>query len=255
MKSTTASGVRNDSSTAASDKEVLHRVFSALETDAQLDMRRHPITLTFAEGVLSMDGELANVAAKTRALRRAAAVPHVRWVVDRLRVEPGAHVEDGAIRDHVRDALLGDSAFQECRLVVQDGDSARTVFDPSGARGTIFVTVRDGIVTLDGNVPSLSHRRLAGALAWWNPGTRNVENRLGVTPPEEDNDGEISDAVRLVLEKDPLVNAGQLRVRTNRACVTLSGVVHTDAERDIAARDAWYVLGVDDVINAIEIYA
>jgi osmotically-inducible protein OsmY len=76
------------------------------------------------------------------------------------------------------------------------------------------VEVTDGVVTLNGDVPSLSHKRLAGALAWWVPGCRDVVNGLEEVPPEEDNDDELTDAVRLVLEKNPFVNATKIRVHS-----------------------------------------
>jgi osmotically-inducible protein OsmY len=111
--------------------------------------------------------------------------------------------------------------------------------------------VEAGVVTLNGQVPSLSHKRLAGVLAWWVPGSRDVINGLEVMPPEEDNDDEITDAVRLALEKDPFVNAAQVRVRTKHAIVTLEGLVAHDTEKHMAECDAWYVFGVDKVINTL----
>jgi osmotically-inducible protein OsmY len=81
----------------------------------------------------------------------------------------------------------------------------------------------EGTVLLEGKVPSFSHQRLAGVLAWWVPGRQNVLNCLEAVPPEEDNDDEVTDAVRLVLEKDPFVNAGQIRISTQK--------LHGDAGR------------------------
>jgi osmotically-inducible protein OsmY len=51
------------------------------------------------------------------------------------------------------------------------------------------------------------------------------------------------------------VNAGQIRVRTKNAIVTLEGLVANDTERDMAEYDAWYVFGVDKVINALAVLA
>ena len=82
--------------------------------------------------------------------------------------------------------------------------------------GVITFTVEDGVVTLDGRVPSLSHKRLAGVLVWWVPGSRDVINGLEVSPIQEDNDDEVTDAIRLVLEKDPFINAGQIQLRIRR---------------------------------------
>ena len=108
---------------------------------------------------------------------------------------------------------------------------------------------------LNGRVSSLSQKRLAGVLAWWVPGSRDVVNGLEVLPPEEDNDDEVTEAVRIVLEKDPFVNAAQIRVSAASYVVTLSGLVSTEKEREMAESDAWYVFGVDKVINKLEVQA
>jgi osmotically-inducible protein OsmY len=84
------------------------------------------------------------------------------------------------------------------------------------------------------------------------PGSRDVVNGLGVTPPEEDNEDAVTDAVRIALEKDPFVNAEQIRVATRASVVTLSGLVPSESEREMAEFDAWYVFGVDRVVNRIE---
>ena len=92
-------------------------------------------------------------------------------------------------------------------------------------------------------------------LAWWVPGSRDVINGLGVLAPETELDAEITDVVHMVLEKDPFVDAGQIRVLTQNARVMLHGLVPTEAEREMAEFDAWYVFGVDDVENKIEVRA
>jgi osmotically-inducible protein OsmY len=90
-------------------------------------------------------------------------------------------------------------------------------------------------------------------LAWWVPGGRDVVNGLEVSPPEEDTDDEVTDAVRLVLEKDPFINADQIRVSTRNFVVTLDGVVRSPGQKQMAEHDAWYVFGVDNVINRLQV--
>jgi osmotically-inducible protein OsmY len=160
-------------------------------------------------------------------------------------------MQDGEIRDHVRDALVQETELEECKLAVLEDGGEVCVRDPVVARGDVHLRVADGVVTFDGEVPSLSHRRLAGVLAWWVPGTRDVENRLGIVPPEVDNDDEVSDAVQLALEKEPFVDADQIGVSTRAGSVHLRGMVGSEEQRQIAGRDAWYVMGVDDVVNEI----
>ncbi|HEY6403463.1 MAG TPA: BON domain-containing protein, partial [Blastocatellia bacterium] len=109
------------------------------------------------------------------------------------------------------------------------------------------------VVLLEGQAPSLSHKRLAGALAWWVPGSRDVLNCLEVVPPEEDNDGEITDAVKLILGKDPFVDDVEVLVTTRDRIVTLDGAVDSEGEKNMAEFDAWFVFGVDKVINNIQV--
>lgn len=232
---------------------LLERVRDALRADTRIRFDEERIVLAISNGDLVLEGDLADVGVKRRVLRRAASVFQGRGIVDRLHVRPAAPMEDGMIRDLVRDALIEEPALSQCRLTVWSKGAAELVRDPPAASGSIDIRVEDGVVTLDGEVPGLQQKRLAGALAWWVPASRDVVNGIGVTPPEEDNDDEITDAVRLVLEKDPFVNPDQVRVTTKNSAVTLDGIVPTEAERDMAEHDAWYVFGVDDVVNRLEV--
>jgi osmotically-inducible protein OsmY len=124
----------------------------------------------------------------------------------------------------------------------------------AGRRGFLELEVAEGVVLLNGSVPGLDYKRLAGVLSWWLPGVRDVVNGIAVDPPEDDNPELIEDAVRLALEKDRLVNESQIRIGVRNATVRLTGLVATAAERDMAESDAWAVFGVDDVINEIEVH-
>jgi osmotically-inducible protein OsmY len=236
-----------------SDTALLEEVRHLLRADTRIGFDEQPIALTLSNGDLVMEGEVADVSAKRRALRKAAAAIQGRSIVDRLHVRPAVAMQDGEIRDLVRDALLEEPALSQYRVREWLKGDLQPVRDPLDATGTIDIRVEDGVVTLDGDVTGLGEKRLAGALAWWVAGSRDVINGLGVTPPETDSDFEIADAVRLVLEKDPFVNADQLRVGVKNAVVVLDGLVPTEAMRDMAEHDAWYIFGVEDVINHIDV--
>lgn len=83
---------------------------------------------------------------------------------------------------------------------------------------------------------------------------RDVINGLAVTPPEGDCEADITDAVRIALEKDPFVNPAQIGVHAHGTAVVLSGIVPTEPEREMAEFDAWYILGVDKVVNRIKVH-
>jgi osmotically-inducible protein OsmY len=234
--------------------EILKEVRAALERETLINVHNSQTTMEFSEGTLTLAGEVASVAAKKLALEAAAAVPGVTGIVDRLRVTPAERMEDGAIRDHVGNALLQEQALSNCsiRVLVKGKWEPLREAAPEPA-GVIEVEVAEGVVTLNGRVGSLSHKRLAGILAWWVPGSRDVINGLEVVPPEEDSDDEVVDALRLVLEKDPFVNAAQIRVSCRDYSVTMEGMVATDQERGAAEADAWYLFRVDRVINRLEV--
>lgn len=203
-----------------------------------------------------MEGEVPSVAAKKLALEAAAAVPGVAGIVDRLRVRPAQVMGDGQIRDLLRDAYLQEPAFRELVLAVSIKGEWHVVREPADVtRGTMEIEVSDGVVTLNGEVTGLGLKRLAGVLAWWVPGSRDVINGLVVAPDQEDNDFEIADAVRLALEKDPYVKAAQIRVGALNGLVRLEGLVPTESEKEMAEADAWYVFGVDKVVNELQVRA
>jgi osmotically-inducible protein OsmY len=234
--------------------EILGAVRRALSSERRVGPHAPHLTMDFDAGTLTLEGELPNVAAKKLALRHAAAMPGVDGIVDRLRVTPAERMGDKEVRDHVRRALEQEPAFGELALSEIVKGQEETVRQPAGRkRGWIRLSVSEGVVTLNGEVPGLGYKRLAGVLAWWVPGSRDVINGLAVAPDEPDNDAEITDAVRMVLEKDPFVNAGQIIVGTVDAVVTLAGLVPRESEREMAEFDAWYVFGVDSVHNKIAV--
>ncbi len=235
------------------ETELLQRVRDALRSERGIGFDEASAVLALSDGSLLIAGEVADVAAKRRTLRLAAAVVAPRPIIDRLHVRPATPMEDGMIGDLVRDALVDEPALANCRLSLWVKGRPELVRDPPSASGAIDIRVADGVVTLDGEVSGFGQKRLAGVLAWWVAGSRDVVNGLGVSPPEADSDAEISDAVRLVLEKDPFVNPDQIRVTTRDAAVTLDGLVPTESERAIAEHDAWYVFGVEDVVNRIAV--
>jgi osmotically-inducible protein OsmY len=232
--------------------ETLRTVRIALSSEPRLNLSLHPIALSLSGGDLILEGELPSLSLKKLALVRAAAVPGVDAIVDRLRVAPSRRMSDAEIRDGVFHALVQESAFAEIAIRQRVKGHSESVLRGSGSpAGVIECSVEDGVVTLDGDVPSLEHKRLAGVLAWWVPGSRDVVNGLGVSPREEDSDDEITEAVRLALEKDPFVNASQVRVRCEQGTVILEGIVASDSEKEMAEADAWYVFGVGSVVNRV----
>jgi len=231
-------------------------VLAALERAPGVNLHRWPVQIEYNIVIraLTLEGEVADVIAKRRAYECARRVPGVNGIMDRLRVHPSAPRGDGAIRASITQSLLDEPALRDCTLHVYHKGIMETLRVPPDSKDVIGVTVEDGVVELSGHAGSLSHKQLAGALAWWAPGCRDVLNVMAIKPPEADNDGETADALRLVLEKDPLIHhADEIGIRVRDHVVTLSGVVTTEEERRQVEYDAWYLVGVRDVVNRLDV--
>lgn len=238
----------------ADEERLLKEVHRAIGSDPRVDLE-HIRTTIEDDGTLVLDGEVPNVAMKRLALRGAASVAELRGIVDRLRVAPAERMGDGAVRDHVAHALMNDDGLFAYEIRTRSGGRADTVRGtPANGGGIIEVAVEDGVVTLNGRVSGLESKRVAGVLAWWVPGSRDVINGLAVEPPEEDSDDALANAVRDVLERDHAVDAAHVHAGAHDGVVTLAGVLPGEEQRHMAEFDAWYVFGVDDVANEIEVH-
>lgn len=237
------------------DTELLEAVRLSLRREPRLGPGLHLKRIEPAgEGAVIVEAEVERVAQKKIALERAAAVKGVSGIVDRIRVRPGSEMSDADIRAHLCKQLSGDRAFGAASISEKADERVRTVRPgPEDSREHIVVEAHDGVVVLTGQVPGLASKRLAGVLAWWVPGSRDVVNGLAVEPEEEDGPDRIEEGVRIALERDPFVDPGRIRAGVRERTVRLTGLVTSREERNMAEADAWYVFGVDDVINEIEV--
>ncbi len=234
-------------------RDLLNGIEAALERDPRINQHEYPVKVWTEDHKIAFDGWVEDIAAKRAAINAARRIVGRRYpILDLLRVAV-EHQEDLALRDEVVGMLSSEPVFSSYTLITQAGEQRDTIQDPDAEAGRIEAHIDNGTVTLSGHVGSLSHRRLAEVLVWWTAGCQRVENLLQVIPPEEDNDNELSDAVRMALEKDPMVHAGQLRVGTAGGIVELNGSVASEEERRLAVLDAWYVPDVWDVVDRIEV--
>lgn len=210
-------------------------------------LRREP------DGLILIEGEVDSVAQKKIALEITAAHPDVPGIVDRLRVRPAEAMSDAGIRSHLRKIFASDMTLQGLSVDEVRGARTDTILDAPEPTGNISYEVADGVVTLNGHVSDLAVKRYVGVLVWWVPGARDVINGIVAASDETDGPDRIADAVRVVLERDPFVDSSQVKVGVRGRVVRLSGFLPREAERRMAENDAWYVFGVDDVINEITV--
>ena len=226
-------------------KDLVAALLAALEKDPDINLHESPIHVTYHDS-LRLEGEVANIIVKRKARRIAMQLSGLPDIEDRLLLRPGERRNGKALLDAVTSALSQEPAFRDLPVHAHPGRE-------DGGRDWIGVDVQDCVVRLDGQVGSLSHRRLAEVIAWWVPGSCDVHNHVRVKPAEKDNDGEITDAVAMVLEKDPLLHAESITVHTKDRAVTLDGAVHSDEQRRMAIYDCWYVPGVHEVHDRMRV--
>ena len=143
--------------TAPSDTDIRRAILRAYAYDPRVASVNTRVLVE--EGVVSLDGKLANLRAKRAALRIAGNTGGVREVVDRLQVETGAAQSDAEIAGSIRAALRTSAAL---------------------ARNSIDVSVTDGRVVLGGTVDSPYERWLAADLAERTAGVVDVDNRTRI---------------------------------------------------------------------------
>jgi osmotically-inducible protein OsmY len=237
--------------------DLSQRVTAALEFERRINLHRFPIRVTSSARTLVLEGHVESVAAKRIAARIASEIAGAESaVVDALDVVPATSRPDGEMLDTFTRTLLDSPEFRPLTIRRRHRDALETLRTATaeGPPGEIEFSVRQGVVELAGSVPSLSHRRVVEAFAWWLGGCRNVINRLRVEPPERDGDDELADAVGLVLEIDPSLPESQpIGVDASLGVVTLTGSLQ-DAQRQRAEHDTWCVDGVREVLNAIQVF-
>jgi osmotically-inducible protein OsmY len=227
------------------DSATTKKIRAALERARDVDLHHNRIDISDGE-TIRLEGEVDNIAVKRRAYQIAREVAGDANVEDRLLLRVQRERTGDALLQAVIDALTTDPVYRDFVI------STRRDELPAD-RDAIAVEVQDSKVWRYGQANSLSHRRLAEVTVWWVPGTADVENRIRVQPPQRDSDEEITEIVRLVFDKDPTLDAQNIQITTRDRVVTLAGVVNSEAHLHIAEQDCWYIPGVHQVQNQLQV--
>lgn len=128
---------------------------------------------------------------------------------------------------------------------------------------TIDTHVKNGVVTLSGEVENDVDKALAAELIEGLEGVISVENKLMVkadnktaADPKQSNtlkDAKIATVVKTSLLFEPETSGTSIDVDVRNSVVTLSGVVDSDAEKDLAVAKAKNTKDVVDVIDKLTV--
>jgi osmotically-inducible protein OsmY len=115
----------------------------------------------------------------------------------------------------------------------------------------IRVTVKDGWITLEGDVEWQFQREWAEQAVWHMRGVKGVTNDIKVQPQVAPV--EIKRKIEEALRRAAEIDASRITVEANGGEIILRGAVRSWAEREEAERTAWRAPGVAHVDNRIRI--
>ncbi len=208
--------------TLYSDQEIMEAVESALRIDEGIPFDL--IDIEAHQGIVTLIGNVPHFRARQRAAALVETVKGVESVINGLTVAKSGY-PDKEILENVRRALKEDPAT-----------------DSYG----INASVKDGIVTLSGSIPSYAAKDLSGWIASGVPGVRAIENNLTFKQKENRLDEIILEEIRNRLDADVWVHEDSVITSVKDGVVILNGVVGSVAEKKRVVRDA-YVAGVKNV--------
>lgn len=205
--------------------DLQEEVIEALAFDPQV--MADDIAVTVKEGVVTLRGTVPNLTQKWEATKVAKSVCGVRGIADELTVDlPSLYV-----RTDTGIALSIERRFESNASVPQ----------------TVKFVVKDGQVTLSGNVTWRYQADAALADVRRVTGVKTVANTLNITSTGQPRAEDVKERIQSALRRMADADAKGLDVMVSGSTITLSGTAKTWAERDNAIRAAWSAPGVTHV--------
>ncbi len=203
-----------------SDPELSQAVRQAILSDPATDVAL--LKVRALRGVVELDGKVSTLREKETVEALARSVSGLKRLRSRLEVRPVKGRSDSATEEDIRSAFALDS-----RLRLRP----------------IAVKVRQGRVSLKGEVGSLYDKWLAREIAEGVKGVQVVNESLdiplGVTELRLRNDNTTRRSIESMLRTNPLLDFDdEVKVSVVNGIATLTGIVNSSAEKTTAARDA-----------------
>jgi osmotically-inducible protein OsmY len=213
---------------AKSDSELRRDVERELEWEPSIDERQ--IGVAVADGIVTLTGEVSSFIEKWNAERAVERVSGVRGIANELEVKSAAQRSDTDIARSAADALKWNVMVPAERVTVK---------------------VKNGWVTLSGEVTWDYQRRAADRAVRTLPGVRGVSNLITIKPRVEASD--LKHKIEETFKREAALDAERIHVQVNGGEVTLTGTVQSWVERREAEKAAWAAPGVTIVRNLITV--
>ena len=184
------------------------------------------------EGVVTLTGTVPSYAEKVRAERAAKRVHGVRGLANDIAVRVR-----GA--DRRTDADIAAAAVRALE------------WDTGVPDGRVTVVVRDGWLTLEGDVDWWHQREAAERAVRPLTGLEGVTNQVVVKPRAET--GDVKGKIEAAFRRSAAIDAERVRVEVQDGKVILHGGVRSLSELREAERAAWAAPGVSEVENRLAV--
>jgi osmotically-inducible protein OsmY len=217
--------------TKLTDEQIQRDVLLELKWDAEL--QPNEIGVIVDGGVVTLTGTVDSYIRKWEAEEAALRVRGVRAVANEIHVRLPTSSErtDADIAAAAKRALDWNSALPD----------------------TISVTVSAGVVTLRGEVERQFQKKEAERAVRSITGVVGLTNLIEVMPRVAPAPDELKTRVEQALLRTAEADAENIAVHVDGSRVTLTGEVHSWAERRAAERSAWAAPGVTEVDNHLQV--
>ena len=200
-----------------------------LAWDPQVDPTR--IVVSADDGKVTLTGAVPSLYQVTRAGEDATLVGGVKVLDNQLLV--------GLLGDAITDAQIAADS-----MAALDGDS----FVPNGS---VTVDVRDGWLTLGGEVRHHFQRQAAEHAVRKVDGVLGIDNGIALT--DEPIPSDVADRIKKAFQRAAIINDSLIEVTSVGHTVYLDGKADSWVARQSAEETAWNAPGVDMVVDRLEV--
>lgn len=209
---------------------------SQLQQDVMAELKWEPsvhaaqIGVEVKDGVVTLAGEVSSYVEKWNAERAAQRVSGVKALAVEMKVKLSqlGKRTDADIAESAKNVLSWTSSIPE---------------------RAVNVMVEDGWLTLSGDVQWQYQRQDAADRVRYLVGVTGISNQIAIKPSLSAT--VVKSDIEAALKRRAVADAKTISVDVKGADVTLTGTVHSWAERDLATRSAWGSAGVRKVVDKL----
>jgi len=235
------SGVSLDPAAQRPDAEIAEETRQAIVWDETIDSAL--IEVDVNDGITRLSGTVGSRAEKLGAINAAydAGATMVRAAA--LNIDPRGD------RSRLQENEYANSAESDTQRAIARAIEA----DPAVVGVAIDVSYENGTAELDGAVPTLNQRFLAGAIADRTLGVRRVDNDISVEVPGNPSPSDIEGNIRESFERNALIEHREINIEVDDNTAELTGEVDSAIERAMVTSAAASSIGVKELDTTISV--